>query len=385
MRIVVDTEEMLKMLSRLSNALDEKSSLDTFRIIRVDVVGGKLRFTGSTPSITASDIYDRDEKKRSVIEPFGINGKELYESVRVLGKASGHCTIVIDKNQMVIEHGTTKLKFRKYSEDNLIPLDDGWPHREGEMRKLNPEDFCKALKKILFVPDNDQERDLQSSTIHINNDHIVTTNRKIMAILENQWISGLNVPFNVTGNTASKLIKILSSLEGDCDYIIENGCLYLYNKCFRAKLIGAVLAYPSYKTILLGIENNISFEINKSDMMVALRTADIAMFRHKDLKSVTLNFTKSGIIVSSSAQSAESSAIVPYPDQYEKSYLQMIEKELGEIPFDLSLLSQGIASFSSERIMVTVDNPMRPFKLSEGGLEHGTGGYDLVISRLRFA
>ena len=53
-------------------------------------------------------------------------------------------------------------------------------------------------------------------------------------------------------------------------------------------------------------------------------------------------------------------------------------KEIGEIPFDLSLLSKGISSFEAEDLVITFDSKDRPLKISEVG-------YDFYISPLRFA
>lgn len=380
MRVAVDTIEMKKLLGRLNSLLDGKSELESFRTLRIDVINGKLRFSSTTPSIYASDVYEKDDKKRSQIEPFGVNGKEFYEAIKVLGSSGGECTIVIDKEHISIEKGRSKLKLSKYAEDTLLPVKGEWPEGlDAGFQPLVVADFCKAMKKILFVPENKPEKDLHSATIHINAEHLVTTNRKVLAVLTNNIVTCTGpTPFHMTGSSVEKLIKALSSLEGECEYLIRDHFLYLNSGSFRARLSGAVMAYPSYRTIVMGHTDNFCFDVSREELVTALKTANIATFRAEGMKAVNLSFEKDGLHVDCDMSHSSSSAVVdtkmgttvPTKSVYEKM------ATMNPLRFDINLLLEGIESFSSDRIAIRIDSNQRPLLFSEED-------YDFYIGMLR--
>lgn len=380
MRVTVDTLEMRKLLGRLNSLLDGKSELESFRTLRIDVVNGKLRFSSTTPSIYASDTYEKDEKKRSQIEPFGVNGKEFYEAIKVMGNSGGECTIVIDKAFVAIEKGRSKLKLSKYAEDTLLPVKGEWPEGPDEgFQTLNVSEFCKAIKKILFVPENKPEKDLHSATIQINESHLVTTNRKVLAVLTNKLISCPGpTPFHMTGASAEKLTKALSSIEGDCEYLIKDHFLYISSGSFRARLSGSVMAYPPYKTIIMGHVNNFAFFVSRAELLTALKTASIATFRAEETKAVKLSFEKDGLHVDCEMSHSSSSAVVATTTTTTVPQKVIYEKmsTMNPFRFDIDLLLEGIESFSSDTIAISIHSNQRPMLFSEDD-------YDFYIGMLR--
>jgi DNA polymerase III sliding clamp (beta) subunit (PCNA family) len=379
MRVAVDTQEMKKILGRLSTLLDGKSELESFRTLRIDVVNGKLRFSSTTSSMYASDIYEQDEKRRSTIEPFGVNGKEFYEVIKILGVSEGECTLVIDKTCLTIEKGRSKLRLTKYSEDMLLPFKGDWPDGgEAAFNELDIPGFCQSIKKVLFVPDADPERDLHTASIHINAADIVTTNRKVLAVKKNQVLSCPDVPFHMVGTTAEKLVKVLSMLEGECRYHLDGHFLYIMCGSFRARISGAVMAYPAYRSVVLAHVKNFSFYVSKKELITALKTAGIAATRTKGLKKVSLSFEKDGLHVDCDAGESSSSAVVALNllgTSPAKSVFDVLSR-MNPFSFDLELLLQGVGSISDDSVIVTIDSNSRPMVFSEED-------YDFYIGMLR--
>ena len=376
MRVVVDTQEMCRMLARLSYALDGKSDLESFRVLRVDVTGGKLRFTGTMPTVFASDIYEKDEKRRSVIDPFGVDGKEFFDAIRVLGVRKKQCTVVIDKTNISIESGRTKLKMQKYSEDMLLPSGEDFP--EDGFRELDVQGFCRSLKRTSTVPDGDPNRDIHSATIHINQEHIVATNRKILSIQENKYIKCGIVPFQMTNSSAQRLIKMFSSLDGNCEYLIDGHFLYIRKGSFRAKIVGSVMVYPRYKNIIMTMNSRHSVKVDRIDFVTALRAAEIALTKEKNSKTIKISFEKDGAHLECNSAESSFSDVVKYtskPLSREESHEL---KEAGPILFDLGLLSKGISSLEELEVSIDIDSKERPLRFSEGE-------YEFYINPLRFA
>lgn len=379
MRIELDTSEMKAILGRLSNVLDWKSDLESFRMIKVDTAGGKLRMSGSVPSVSASCIYDRDEKRRSALEPFGVNGKELFEAIKVLSEKKSTCVLVIDKERISVESGRSKLRMQKCPGENLMKGSEDWP-TEG-FREMDKAAFCRLIKKMQFVPDGDPNKDMHASTFHINEEHIVTTNRKILAVSDNTTLKGdFFVPFHMTAASAQRLVRMVSSFspEEECRYLIEEQTLYVETKNFRARVLGAVLAYPPYRTVMMSVENKVAVSMSKNELMTSLRAAEVAMLRHKDTRAIGITFEKGGVSLACKTSDSNYSDVLSYSTKdLSKNDIAVLEK-MGEILFDLDLLISGVSSFSSEVISIVIDDVMRPLKLTEEG-------YEFYISPLRFA
>lgn len=353
MKISVDKEIFLQIISKAQNIINPKASLPILSNILLENSGSnKIKVTA-----TDLDIGIISQIATAVQEPGAITvpAKKFFEIIRELPE--GKIEITVKKNNSVnIESGGCFFKLMGLPKEEFPQLPD---FKNKDILQFNQVDLLNMLELTSFAISHDETRYILNGILfEIENQvlrMVATDGRRLATITKKAISSDASKKQSIIIPTKAihELMRNISQAEEDVSFIVaENQVLFeIGNTAIISRLIEG--EFPNYKQVIPS-NNPHKAKIDRLLFLAALRRA--SLLTTTDYQSVRLELFKNKMIVSKSTPDlGESREELPM----EYSGKEMV---IGFNPF---YITEALKNLKVPEILMEFNEPDKPVLLRQ--------------------
>lgn len=349
--MLYNTKKLKEVIGRVSKAVEDDADIDSFREMKFCFYDGTTAISAYMPGLSIEEAFGTQGKAMPTV---GLTGKKLKAIIDHL--SDEECDITNDGSKTVIRSGRSRYTLPVAADRDF--MDFSWPQCL-ELLPYSKNNLLKPIKRCIMAAEKENQDRPERSVIHINGRHIVSSDGVVMAC---QGCSDLAVPepFNLSMSHAGRLVRILSSLEGDTiSYAFDRGALYLMHGRLAIVLTGVATSFPSYEVVLSGHKPVVSFPVNRRGFLEAV--SRLAALSDKHEQSMTLTVGHRGLTLHGIYGGSEVETFV-------EGAIALPEEEI-TIGFMVNHLLRGLKTLSEEEVTMGVVSPSRPVNFREGDYE----------------